>query len=348
MARKRKKRPATRKQISRAKREARINRWIIAGTIGVGAVIAAVLVYGYISEVVLKSRQPVAIVNEVPIRTAELESRVQQRLLEAQLPSEQAPSVRAQVLQQMVVEELIRQEADRRGLFVAPAEIDEAIRQYFSFEEETETSSAPPIAEPVTQTGVTTATTELSEDQFQSRYQTYVNQVLKPSGVGIDGFRKTIEVSLLYGKLQAALESEVPTIADQVQIRYLAFSDEEEAAEIVERLNQGEEWDAIAEELEAGETSTAYVHELDWRTQAFIAEQIGSEVAPTVFETSVGDYTEPLLGISGRYYIIQVLAHEERELDDTMLTFERNRVFYDWLGQQMENVEFIAEWAEGP
>jgi len=348
MAKRRKKavapRPLTRKQRSRAAREARMNRLIIGGAIAVGVLVVGVLAYGYFTEVVAKSRRPVAVVNGVPIRAADLEKRVQARLLETRRPAEYADTIRPYVLSQMVDEELIRQEAARLGITVSPEEVDREIERWFGFDREATEGPAVPITGPVTQTEVTTATESITEEEFQRRYQEYVEQVLEPSGLGVEGFRAMIEVTLLYRQVRAKIEEAVPTVADQVQIRYLSFPSEEEANAAFERLEQGDDWEAIAQELEGDETEAAYARELDWRTETFISEQFGAEIGQTVFAMDEGAYSQPLLGNSGRYYIVQLLAHEEREMDSLMLEYERERAFGEWLAQQRQSVEYGEGW----
>jgi parvulin-like peptidyl-prolyl isomerase len=377
-------RPLTKKQRSRAEREARMNRWIIAGAVTVGVVVVAILAYGYLVEEVFKAREPVATVGGVVITTADFETRVryhrvslQQELnrymaqrmaldptdpeaaplfdqldevirrLEAQLAPEYAPVLGGQVLDQMVQEELIRQEAARRGIMVSQEEIDRAIEQQFGYDRDGSAGGAvPPLSGPVTATQPTTPTGSLTREEFEQNYQAYVEAVLEPSGLGEEGFRALAEVSLLYDKVREAIVSGIPTLMDQVQARYIAFPSEEEAAQVVERLDAGEAWEDIVAEIEADEESAAFASELDWRTEAFVTEQFGAEISQAVFDAPVGSYTQPLLGVSGRYYVIQVLGHEERELDPLMRAFERDRAFREWFNLQRQGVEYADDWQE--
>ena len=69
-------RQMSRKQMSRLERETRMNRILFAGAAAVVLLVVAVLGYGYLSERVIKPRQPVAIVNGTPIRAGDLENRL--------------------------------------------------------------------------------------------------------------------------------------------------------------------------------------------------------------------------------------------------------------------------------
>ena len=162
MARKtRKPTSLTRKQIARSKKARREQRMIIIGLTVVSVVIAVVLGLGLYQEYVAKPASPVAVVNEVPIRTDTYQKRVRyQRLLtlnyianlqaqKARLdPADESSQFLAQYLQQsidqvqsqmltldmqvldnLIDEELIRQEAAKNGLTVTEQEIDDAIRR---------------------------------------------------------------------------------------------------------------------------------------------------------------------------------------------------------------------------
>jgi len=162
MAKKARKRAdLTRKQIARSKKARREQRMIIIGLTVVSVVIAVVLGLGLYQEYVAKPASPVAVVNEVPIRTDTYQKMVRyHRLLirtrianlqaqKAQLdPTDESSQFLAQYLQQsidevqsqmltldvqvlddLIDEELIRQEAAQNGLSVTEEEVDDAIRR---------------------------------------------------------------------------------------------------------------------------------------------------------------------------------------------------------------------------
>lgn len=375
-------RPLTKKQRTRAEREARMNRWLIFGTIAVSVAVVGILLYGYLAEFVFRAREPVATVAGTPITTAEFEKRVryqrlmlQQQLdryrvqrmsldptdpemaplfdqldeaireLEAQLSPEYAVFVGQQVLDQMVQEEIIRQEAARRGITVSQEEIDRAIEQEFGYEQEASAEESAPLSTgPVTETEPLTPTTSLTREEFEQLYQDFVTNVLDPSGLGEAGFRAMVEVSLLYDKVRQALTSSVPSSMDQVKVRYVAFPAQEDADQMVERLDGGAKWEDLVAEIEADEESTAYANELDWRTKGYLTDQFGEEVAQAVFDTPVEGYGGPVLGSSGRYYVFQVLGHEERELDPLMRSFEESRAVQEWFKLQQSSVEYSEDW----
>ena len=85
MAKKTKKRAPkelTRKQLSRLERDKRMERILRWSVIAVTVVVVGVLAYGLIVERVIKARQSVATVNEIPITTAEFQARVRFRRMQ--------------------------------------------------------------------------------------------------------------------------------------------------------------------------------------------------------------------------------------------------------------------------
>lgn len=394
MSRKRKEvaapRPMTKKQRTRAEREARMNRWIIAGTVAVGVLVIGILVYGYLAENVFKGRAPVATVNGVPITTADFQARVrhyrivlqeqrdyytaqrmqldptdpnasflleylngQIRQLDSMLSEASATALGKEVLDRMVQEELIRQEAARRGLTVSQEEIDRAIEEQFGYDRDAAvaflTPTVVPTAPVTTETALTaTATpvpTPVPKEEFDRRYQEYVKTYLKPSGLSEAKFRAMVEASLLYDKLQQAMAAEVPQTMEQVQIRYLSFPTQEDAGKVAERLGKGEKWEDIAAEIKADEKSAAYASEPEWVTQGFLKEQFGEEAAGTIWETPAPQYTAPLAGTDSRWYIVQVMGREVRELESWLRSYEEQRAFQEWLQAQMATVQYSEDWA---
>lgn len=163
MAKQQPPRPTGKKYIARAQREAESQRRIIYGLGTVGALILLVLAIGLIRTFVLLPRQPVALVNDVELSTADYRKRflyeqyfidtqigqLQEQLaqFEGAFPNnpefqQQLETQTSQQIQQllfqrreletltyesMVEEELIRQESERRGIVVSEDEITSAI-----------------------------------------------------------------------------------------------------------------------------------------------------------------------------------------------------------------------------
>lgn len=274
------------------------------------------------------------------------------RQLDSMLSEMYATMLGKEVLDRMVQEEIIRQEAARRGLSVSQEEIDRAIEEQFGYDREaapafltpTVAPTLPLTAEtPLTATA-TAAPTPIPKEEFDRRYQEYVKTYLKPSGLSESRFRALVEANLLHDKLRQAMTAELPPTMEQVQIRYFSFPAQEEAAKVVERLDTGEEWEIIAAEMRANGEGQAYSSEPQWVTRGFLAEQFGEEAAGTIWDTPAPQRISPLAGIDGRWYIVQVMGRQVRELDTWMRSAEERRLFQEWLQGQMATVQYSDNW----
>ncbi|MCK4450892.1 MAG: SurA N-terminal domain-containing protein, partial [Anaerolineae bacterium] len=231
----------TRKQYSRLERERSMKRLLIWGVTVVGIAVVGIMVYGLVVEKVIKAREPVAIVGGTSITTAEYQARVrfmqmrmqnelqywlqqQQALdptdqsmqfyleyiqgnirdLQTKLSPANAPVIGEQVLDQLIQEELVRQEAERRGITVAPEEVQREIERYFGYDRDPVTPTPGPtvVTSPLTLTEVLTPTptavppptpTPMTEEEFRRLYSTYLEQSLKPLDVSEQQYRSWVE-----------------------------------------------------------------------------------------------------------------------------------------------------------
>ena len=380
----------TRKQRSYQEREKRIQKFLLWGVAAVGIVVMGVLVYGLVVEKIIKAREPVAIVGNVPVTTAEFQARTrfvqmqmqtelqywvnqQQALdptdtsmqfyleyiqgnirnLQTQLSPENAPVIEEQALDQLIQEELVRQEAEHRGITVAPEKVQQEIEQFFGYDRNPVTptpapSPTPPLTPTEALTPVPTTVplptpTPMTEDEFQQLYTTYLKQSLKPLDISERQFRSWVEASLLIEKLREQIEAQVPATAEQVELRTMSVDSEERANELVARLDAGEDFPTLADELEEDEQVTGHSIELDWLPRSILERDLGPELADLAFSLEVGEHSQPVPEDGGMWYtIIQVVGHEEHELEP----FARQQLgadaFQEWLDAQQVLVERLT------
>jgi parvulin-like peptidyl-prolyl isomerase len=364
----------TRKQISRRDRERRMERGLIIGVAVVAVVVIGLIAYGLAVENIIKARQVVAVVGDVPLRAVEFQAQVRLmrmemqlelnnwqnqrmsldpgdesaefylnyidervRALEANLSEGNALAIGVEALDRLVLYELVRQEAERRGIVVTEDEVQRKVELDLNYDR-----TAPTL--PLTATSVLTAEapppTPVTEEDFRQQYDTIINDLLKPLDISERQYRSWIEADLLVQRLAEDMAKEVPGDADQVRLRLLSVESEAEASEFVARLDAGESFQTLADEVEVDEETTASVTELEWLPRTLIEGGLGTEVADLAFSLDVGDYSRPTPGLEGgRYYIIEVLGHEVRELDETVREQLGNEAFQDWVDAQQVVVE---------
>lgn len=160
--------------LSRAEREARMQRWVLLGIGGSLAVILVILLVGIVYEGLIYPNQPVAAVNGQTITTSQFQARVSferwqlgrellgiasfygvealtdqsspfyQQFL--QLQPGQEDLMGAQVLNEMIQEILLREQAEAMGITVDEAEVEQRVQEFFGYDPDPQTPT--PTVEP--------------------------------------------------------------------------------------------------------------------------------------------------------------------------------------------------------
>ena len=148
----------SKKHVARLERERRQTRIIQFIAIGVVASVLIILLYGYLDINFLQKRQPIAEVNGEKISTSEFQARttiqrnqlinqylqysqyqqvfgmdVTSQLDQIKFSLDNASIVGQQVLDSLIEEALIRQEAQKRGIEITPAELDSFTQAQFQY-----------------------------------------------------------------------------------------------------------------------------------------------------------------------------------------------------------------------
>lgn len=358
----------TKKQLSRRQREQRQLRllWMITG--GVSALIVIILILGLI----LQNTRVVVSVNGDQVRLPDYQKRVRfeyyylinsgiiQEGAAGQLDSTQLESFYKSVLSEMINELLVRQEAQKLGITVNAEEIQTEIEQgWFQHyrvpptptptptvnPQATPTPTVNPEATPTTEPTPSPKATPDTEETFQSRYQEFVKNVLKRSGLSEKAFRQMVEAKLLKDKLQKALITDVPTEEEQVWLRYLPTKNEDEArlkiqelnagietqvharhilvatqaeAEaVINRLKEGEDFAALAAELSTDTSNKDQGGDLGW----FGRGKMVAEFEEAAFNGEIGLYPFPVETSFG-FHVIEILGKEQRPIDRTEVMYD--------------------------
>ncbi|MEK7442748.1 MAG: peptidylprolyl isomerase [Chloroflexota bacterium] len=148
------------KHIARAQREAILRRWVIGVSIGIVALIVAVIGYGALDQYVIQPKQPVAKVGSTEIGTDTFQKAVkyqryvliqeyfqiaqiaqffgndpyyQQQLEQIAFQLTNSPTMGRQVLNNVIDEEIVRQEAAKRNITIPSSEVDKALQEAFGY-----------------------------------------------------------------------------------------------------------------------------------------------------------------------------------------------------------------------
>jgi hypothetical protein len=364
--------PPNRRQLARREVETVQLRRLWFALAAAGVVVIAVLVYGAYQEYVAKPNAPVAMVNGVPIQLRAYQHRVRYEQLQlamraaelqdwqAQLDPEaegqefmveyvsqqlqqiqtMVPQVPYEAVDTMIDDELVRQEAEQRGIAVGDEELQENVEEQFGYYRTPPTPFPTPT--PVTET-LSIATpvptpTPMTLEEYEKAYKTFVDGLTERTGMSEAELRGIFRNALLRQKLQEALAAEVPTEADQVHARHILVETEEEAQQLLERLNGGEAFDALAAENSIDDSNKDDGGDLGWFPQG--------QMVPAFEEAAFGAEVDELVGpveTSFGWHIIRIEGHEVRALDPAALQARQGQALQEWLsearlGEGIENL----------
>ena len=400
--------PSSKKHLARLQKERIMRRYILIATIAVVVLVAALVGYGVLSQTVLFSRQPVAIVNNERISTGlfqdlvrydryqlirnaeniysmaqyfgndpQMLDSIMNQLMDVQ--AQLAPEANGEaVLENLIEDKLIRQEAKKRGITVTPEEVNQAFQEafgYFPGGTPTPTNTLAPLATStlsslqmtlvpptptptatpvitITETPTFTATptlewtatptlaptptsiptasptpTPYTLEGYQKLYKDTLNSLQETYGVTETALRYVIESGLYRQKLAQEITANVPRTQEQVWAKHILVSDEQQANEILIRVNAGEDWSALAAEYSQDTSNKDKGGDLGW----FGKGKMVAEFEAAAFSLKVGEVGSQPVKTNFGYHIIQVIGHEDRPLTNTEYEQAKQEEFTKWL-----------------
>jgi hypothetical protein len=291
----------------------------------------------------------------------QLISQGQAQIQELQNLLDLGDGIASDVLNQMVEEQLVRQEAARRGVAVTSEELQSYIEvNLFGYPfpptpEPFPTLPPPTLAPTATVTPEPTAVptvppTPRSLEDFQTSYQQYTEQVHEITGMTEEMWRSMIEGSLLREKLVETFADQVEPSVLQIQGRYIASQTKETVDAYFARLEAGESFDALEQEVQAddSETPAARVGNFDWSTVGGLRDRFGDAFSTVAANTDAGNYArEVVQGLTGQFYLVYVDGKEVRELTDTQKEQQRSELFQAWLDEQKQGEGIVyGNWRD--
>jgi parvulin-like peptidyl-prolyl isomerase len=372
----------TRKQISRREKERRQRLTMIGVAAFVGFLIVAILAFGFYSEQVMKPASPVAVVNGVPISTTTYQQRVllqrmnldaaidnmefQRSMLDpeedqflvnlidqqlSQFAMERAALNDESFLNALIQEELIRQAAEEGGISVSSEEVDRVIEEYFGYLREPPTPEPSPTAEPITPTPelsptvpltATSTPTPMTRQRFEELYGEFLTRLKEATGMSEAEYRATVKADLLGQNMEEVVAQQVPTSELQIRARHILVETSDEAEAVLERLEEGEDFAALAEELSQDPGSAEEGGDLGW----FPEGQMIPEFDEVAFSLSPGEMSGVVESSFGFHIILVEERDEDRELEPAALEQKSREAFQVWLLDLEASATIERYWSE--
>jgi len=277
-------------------------------------------------------------------------------------------------LNSLISELLIRQEAIDRGITVTDQEVDEFLQTQFGFYPEgsptatitpttaptstfsptqlalvtlTPTASpSPAFTQTLTPTisseptevlataTITPTATPYTEELYQQNLQDFLVQ-LKDIHFSEEQLRYMVGSILYSQKLGELVTQDVPWEEEQVWARHILVEDQETANEVYARLQDGEDWTALAAEYSIDTASKDQGGDLGW----FNAQDMVTQFAAVAFGYEIGQISTPFETQYG-WHIVQVLGHETRPLTPTQHDEKTQTVFNQWLQNLLDETDW--------
>ncbi len=185
----------------------------------------------------------------------------------------------------------------------------------------------------------TTFTTEIyGEDvkEFNKNYGFY--------DFDIDQLREIIRVDLLRDKLMDDITADLEPTKEEVWARHILVETQEEALEVLGKLEEGEDWNTLAAEYSTDDSNKDQGGDLGW----FDDSTMVAPFTDAAFSMEIGEISDPVETDFG-FHIIQVLGHHEITVDAREFEQMKQDAFITWLDEirnARDDIEIFPYWQE--
>ncbi|MFL5801151.1 MAG: peptidylprolyl isomerase [Roseiflexaceae bacterium] len=261
---------------------------------------------------------PVARVDNVILTQQALDQRIAEVQAAAQ-PGQQRPADQAlerQFVNQFVQENLILSLARQRGIAIDDKEVDDLIGQ---FRTNLQGQSGQTLDQAVR--GELGLPGEGSSEFRQFASSLVAQRKLAETLVTSDTVRQDLTTQMM-----ARSNEKI----DQVHVAHILVQTEDEAKKVLDRLAQGEQFEALAKELSKDPGSAEKGGDLGWIQRG----QTVPEFDQAVFtDLKPGEITKTAIQTQYGYHIIKVIGHEQRAL---MSEEEARQAIEQGIGQELQ------------
>ena len=180
--------------------------------------------------------------------------------------------------------------------------------------------------------------------QFDERIENVLDGIRSETGMSADAINEFFEARALRVALRESMATEDGT-GTFVNARHILVATEDEALEVIDALNAGESFSALARAVSTDTGSGAQGGELDWSPTINYVDGF----AEAVETAPIGEIVGPVESEFG-FHIIQVNAREERDLSEFETEVQSARVFDSWIEAERDseenNIETNSIWTD--
>lgn len=279
---------------------------------------ASVIVYGYWDTTIRPKGETVLQVGDTSFSLGYFERRVHYAVVESgySLPSDiQVLTSRLdQLVTQVGREELTRQGARELAITVTDQEIDDEIAR---------------------QQGLLA---NADREAFVAVYR----KAVRDSGLSTEDFRDVIEAELLEDKVRQTFAEEAPDSTEQLRFRLILVATEEEAQDVLARLDAGEDFGDLVRELSLDTRAREQGGERDWTP----LDTLTDELVEVFSELEVGERSEPIAAPQGFVVVEPLEKAADRETTDIQKQELANSALVRWLDELRERLGLVSTFDE--
>jgi parvulin-like peptidyl-prolyl isomerase len=202
-------------------------------------------------------------------------------------------------------------------------------------------------SEEVAATPISPTPTVYSEEIFNEDYEKFMDYLKSFAGVSEEDVFTFYEGILLRERLAEEIITDLPTEEEKLWARHILFRDEEngeeEALVFLSRLEAGEDFKIVAEELSSDEDNAESLifEDLGWFG-------VGDMVEPfedAARELKIGEFSQPV-NTSFGWHVIQLLGRDVQPLEQSDIDQIRLEKFQEWLDNKRVDavVEIDPDW----
>jgi len=209
------------------------------------------------------------------------------------------------MLEILAGEQIVKSEAPHYGINVTEEEVDQELRRIAESENDNVTDS-----------------------EFQEWYR----QQLSKTGLSNNEYRDLIGTRLLAARLNEYWAQKVPTVAEQVHLYAILVRKYEEAQKVKEKVEAGEDFASLAQEVSLHEESRQRGGELGW----FPWGVMNPSIDYVIFNLDIDEISEPLPAEDGYYLFLVAEKAAAREIDEESVKALQSKALENWLLGEMQ------------
>jgi parvulin-like peptidyl-prolyl isomerase len=174
------------------------------------------------------------------------------------------------------------------------------------------------------------------EKTFADAYK----RVLDSSGLRDSEYRRLVTAEVLETKIRDKFTREAPPSIIQAKVEVIQAANEEDARRAIERINAGEPWPVVAQDLsQAADVATT------GGVQDF-APQGGFNPAydDFAFSSNIGQLSDPLSTGGATAYVVRVIDRQDLALKEEQKPAYVDRKYGDWLTDTQAKMDIKRDW----